>query len=970
MESNVHSIYNFHPENYKTISDLVNCIQDNDFEVTPFIGAGMSYPIYPLWGDVLQQICQKHNISIVNVKKIDRLIRKFNYEEAATIIYDSLKGIRYIEALNDQFGEQLIKTDNLAIMPIRLLPSLFSKTIITTNFDRILNHVYSCDTQITMQSSGELRAISTRGKERLRIIKLHGDIKEKKLVLTKKEYGECYGDKFDSPNVLYLQTLFQSKIMLFLGCSLKNDRTFQLLKITTLQGGFYPHFALLEAVDDLKSDAFIQREQELSSSYIRCIWYPKGKYEFVESFLLHLINECNYRESLSHAEYGIQRQEIKAETDKTKISEMLHKDQRKLLLQSSMLSGLSDNPKMHDILPESYIDPKVKTSFSNADRFMNFIQENTRGSIALLSSPGMGKSTTFKAILINKYYENIHGVIFYYLEANDLLKRINDLPSEDIILDVILQEYPRNSAISNMHLVLLIDSCDELSPSNRSKFISVIKDIKSKTQINRNIWIACRLDYYSRYYRNILTKFLDHEIHLCDWSRRDADKFIESALKKSNLSNEYGNIIKNKIKLMTDKNPVALSFLENPFKLTLLLYCVLNQNDNNNIMINNAYELYELFYIKWFQQHNINDEMQQKRIRELHTHIALYFYNKKGVTIKLNEIFSCDNLPDICHKRVFLDLLRLKMILNSNSEKISNVKIDRFWHESFAEYLIASDLVSFLKNPPLETIIRKENTHLCNIVNYDVNIFIKEAFNSISPSESVTICEKLAFMYTYLQADKQLYIKERWNLLYYVGRVTAKNVTDRNIILKLQREVLFKAFDYENDPRIRRTVAISLMSIYDKDNIETEEKIMTYLNQLELGTEADIINRSIQVIYCGDVGFDEKSGLFIEFGDLNNFVDDNKISWNRVKKYTLDRLQKNDRTSLLYRLWDLRTLRLFFESRNWQGITEDEYRIICALNVEELIYSSNLKKMLLHEKSLFQDKIIKNLNNKIFNIKN
>ena len=467
------------------------------------------------------------------------------------------------------------------------------------------------------------------------------------------------------------------------------------------------------------------------------------------------------------------------------------------------------------------------------------------------------------------------------------------------------------------------------------------------------VWLGCRLDYYNRYYDKVFSTTIKYKMNICEWTPKESDEFIENVLGKNAKTKNQIAFVKEMISDLERKNLSTSFWRKNPFYLSLFLFCIIDQNINgqSRIEFNNAYELYGLFYSKWFERHNVTKN--QKKIRDSHTQIALSLYNQKGESARLNELLPQDTIHSLQKERAFIDLLRINFGINERNNEFGNLKVDRFWHESFGEYLIAADLVNFMQNPPNTKVINKEDSHLRNIVNYDVNSFIKEAFHSFSSQTAAEICSKLMSLYSQLQLEaKDVYLKERWNLLYYIGRLNAKNHQIRERLLRMQKSVLLNALDNETDPRVKRTVIISLMNIYRKDEQTIENKIVEYLSTLTPNSEADVTNRSIQLVYCGDMGYDEDNNLSVEFGDLNSFLDTNKISWARTKQYILNRLVKGDRTSLIYRLWDLRTLYLFFESRNWEPLELEDYLIVSKTSIDNnTIFSERIHKLLAEEKS-------------------
>lgn len=79
----------------------------------------------------------------------------------------------------------------------------------------------------------------------------------------------------------------------------------------------------------------------------------------------------------------------------------------------------------------------------------------------------------------------------------------------------------------------------------------------------------------------------------------------------------------------------------------------------------------------------------------------------------------------------------------------------------------------------------------------------------------------------------------------------------------------------------------------------------------------DIENRSIQLVYFGDVD-----------SDLHSYRDEHNVSWMRTKKALIERFAQNSLRDKRLRLWDIITFKSFVISRGIDGITDEERKII------------------------------------------
>ena len=129
------------------------------------------------------------------------------------------------------------------------------------------------------------------------LLKLHGDVEERTdRVLTLSEYTKTYGAAdpsrldFEKPLPHLLRLLLTTRPVLFLGCSLNQDRVVKFLKHVAETNPDLPHYAVVEHPG---SKAFRRAQLYFSEHGIRPIWYPKGEHKFVELIVEYLSNEIS-----------------------------------------------------------------------------------------------------------------------------------------------------------------------------------------------------------------------------------------------------------------------------------------------------------------------------------------------------------------------------------------------------------------------------------------------------------------------------------------------------------------------------------------------------------------------------------------------------------------------------------------------------------------------------------------------------
>lgn len=252
--------------------DLVDAVRLG--RIAPFVGAGISKACgYPMWGEALRKIAQKLNG--VEKQDVEPLMAQFEYLQAAQLLYD---------AAADQV-KHFIKTEfrqraGAIAGPVLLLPELAQGCIVTTNFDSMIEDLFqqrghALDGYMYGMQPGNAFVQRLLRGERC-ILKLHGDARQDNTyVFTQEQYRIAYGEPLSFQNQLprALRQIFISHSLLFLGCSLEQDKTLELFKSVVDEAAFEipDHFALLNEPATPQERA--QKEARLLHLKIRPIWY-------------------------------------------------------------------------------------------------------------------------------------------------------------------------------------------------------------------------------------------------------------------------------------------------------------------------------------------------------------------------------------------------------------------------------------------------------------------------------------------------------------------------------------------------------------------------------------------------------------------------------------------------------------------------------------------------------------------------
>ncbi len=288
-------IMNFSPSNQSNYNELRDLIKNN--RIAPFIGAGLTVFCYGTWKSALESLAS--NLASDNLKaQANDMINSGKYMEAADFICEkhgeqSLK--RYMEAY---FSPAKLE-DNMAVLDkqaIWLLPDLFNHLIFTTNYDQVIEAVYRMrfPKQLNVEYPGAIEILGQilRKADTSLLYKLHGTMHGTHLkngwILTQQQYNNAYAP--DKPLSSDLKAAYSGVSLLFLGCSLGQDRTMKILQESIQERPDVEHYAILSC-DEQQRDETIKRLSE--EKHIVPILYPNGAHQSVRIILEQLMHDLN-----------------------------------------------------------------------------------------------------------------------------------------------------------------------------------------------------------------------------------------------------------------------------------------------------------------------------------------------------------------------------------------------------------------------------------------------------------------------------------------------------------------------------------------------------------------------------------------------------------------------------------------------------------------------------------------------------
>ncbi|WP_050996889.1 SIR2 family NAD-dependent protein deacylase [Sinorhizobium fredii] len=278
--------------NEHRFDQLVERILSGD--VVPFVGAGISQPGgFKTWKEHLKD---QGRTAGIPVQDIEQMLAAGQYEQLIDRIENGIGRDVFIQEIRDSFS----KTGTITEV-IYILSELFLDTLITTNYDRLIEQAFDTGGDRKTQILTPSTIAHTPEVDKTTIIKLHGDIRNPAgCILSKAQYDAAYGlagIDIDLPLPQALSYYFKTSSLLFLGCGLNQDRTievFKAIKASMAPDGFLPqHFSIEQCPET--EQGIVARNAYLAKLGITPIWFQAGRFEFVEEILRMAQNEIRYR---------------------------------------------------------------------------------------------------------------------------------------------------------------------------------------------------------------------------------------------------------------------------------------------------------------------------------------------------------------------------------------------------------------------------------------------------------------------------------------------------------------------------------------------------------------------------------------------------------------------------------------------------------------------------------------------------
>jgi nucleoside phosphorylase len=468
---------------------------------------------------------------------------------------------------------------------------------------------------------------------------------------------------------------------------------------------------------------------------------------------------------------------------------------------------------------------------------------------------------------------------------------------------------------------VFIDGLDELSP-DRAR--ALLRTVMSGARRRWSGFLASRPEFYLKELERDpdISSRVSETLKLLPWDAEAAAvKFASAYLKKTGGSEHMPRFLR----LCAAGEPTR-ALLRNPLYITLILFILANgdrEGTTLELSTGTPYSLYEAFFSTWLlrESSRLSASTDVALIAWAHEALAFELYRWRGqpldLAMFLRALAAGPDCPAPCDWQALLDDSRLTGLLSGHRDPLTSRRsISRYLHESIGDFLVARHIVSALK--------RRDGAigrTLFNRYNLEVNNFIKNCFVQLPVQDAELIEQHIEAQYRHLRVaddgcageelDLALKIKEQ--TLYYLGRLP---LTTPSATLR---------WAFENEPTflLRRAAGISATL---REDVPTQ---LAFIDLLAPGSEADCVNRSIELVYYGDV-----------LQDPHRFLDDGHVGWRHTRSAILARLLSTEARDVRLRCFDLRTLLLFLHSREGDCLEEGELEVVsrCELPMDSRLH--------------------------------
>lgn len=559
--------------------------------------------------------------------------------------------------------------------------------------------------------------------------------------------------------------------------------------------------------------------------------------------------------------------------------------QRERVLNAAVLPwSPQGSPSFRFLWPERFIDPSIRTHrapgrpvrFSEWDASHKSIR-----AAVVLGAPGGGKTTLLRTLFLDEDERIPHARNASLVTASELVAQGVDS----------MTNIPRRVGDSDL---ILIDGVDEVGAASLGAVMDYVRVARAA---GATVRLGCRTDFFFRHVamHDDWSPLFDELVELQEWSRTDAERFVERYADQAGDETLYDKAI-GLLERIPTKNPLW----SNPLQLTLLLYLVHSGVHITEEELTYPYALYGVVYHHWQhrEQHRGTGRAPSSIVEAAHLALAKALDATRGHDPpRIRDTIAAvsgDNLDAVMEDTAFRGLI---------DSRISKDRMDvavGFRHETFAEFVISRSVVSAFEQGGSAI-----DTALTSTFGSHINRFVRSGLDYKGSIDRSGILDNLVERYRALidiSSDVDVRAESiREQLVYYIGRWPAREC------LPLLQEV----YRVESTPIVRRSAALGAI-LHGDEAIESD-----YLTRLREDEGEATLNRSVQIVYFLD-----------DVGDLHTYVDRGFVSWQRTRDHIFERLVLHDLREMRLRWWDMETLLNFFRSRPHDRLSAAEFDVL------------------------------------------
>lgn len=536
------------------------------------------------------------------------------------------------------------------------------------------------------------------------------------------------------------------------------------------------------------------------------------------------------------------------------------KSQEAILRMPLLRGSASIGPTLAQLWPDLVLDMRVRPLRSLRPMptdTMAWLEESNHSHVVVIGRAGAGKSTLLRRLAIE-------GATWF-----------GDLPiflTADECVTLEPSSVPQDST-------LMIDGLDEVGDEGLRRISGFLRSVRS-----RRWWVSCRSEFFTRAspIRDLLNG-ADEILELQPLLPDQVDGFVEGYVRRTR-HDQVARVFET-----WRQADGFVRLVTNPLNLIVSVLTASQENGQLPSAPKSRYVLYRMFYdhlVNYEAERHSLTSREERRLRQTHVRLARQIYSRRqrGQGLPSVQVETTRNA-------IWQGVASLLDCYNSGDR----VLVRGFAHETFSEFVLAHDLVTGL------TARSKASAIIDIAFNDDVNGFVREGFALFSDAEREGALTKLTQSYL---ASTNANPRSKEHALYYIGRLGLRYCPD----------ILKTAYLHDQSPLARRSAALGAI-LYGELGIEHD-----YMSRLSSSQEEDLLNRSVQLVYFGDI-----------MGDLHVSTDPGG-DWSRTRRALMIRLSETDERAERLRWWDLCTVASFFRSRR-DAPSEAERKVLSEIQV-------------------------------------